>query len=147
MKSGNGRCVHGIPLKTMRHRPFPTATVPKATFDFNLRGAIFFVEMCRGLEVEAFAKTAGIPVGLSRIFSNAPCASDRCRSSQEIAHFRFKGVRRRNRTAESPATGRPPTLQELNRQVGEPGALPFDQVDMGVQLLALHFFDEIAEPV
>jgi hypothetical protein len=39
--------------------------------------------MCRGLDAERFAQTAGIPVDMSRIFAKPLCARDRCRSSKK----------------------------------------------------------------
>jgi len=39
--------------------------------------------MCRGLDAERFAKTAGIPVDMSRIFAKPLCARDRCRSRKK----------------------------------------------------------------
>jgi len=50
---------------------------------FYLSWTIFHKEMFRDPDAEPFAKTAGIPVGLSRIFANTQCARDRCRSSEK----------------------------------------------------------------
>jgi len=45
--------------------------------------------MCRGLDAERFAQTAGIPVDMSKIFAKPLCARDQCRSSKKSLNLGY----------------------------------------------------------
>ena len=51
--------------------------------NYMLHWAIFPAEMCRDLDGGGFAKNAGIPADLSRLFANPWSARDRCRSREK----------------------------------------------------------------
>ncbi|MFZ0482352.1 MAG: hypothetical protein WAL93_03095, partial [Desulfobacterales bacterium] len=50
----------------------------------------FCEDMCRGLDAERFAQTAGIPVDMSRIFAKPLCARNRCRSSKKSLNLGYR---------------------------------------------------------